>query len=518
MQKHFNIFQSYNIGDEKDIDRVVQLEDNITRAFLCTLSNVEQTLQQAIVKEVFNLESILQNEEFKYDLQNPISEVSFFGKQKKIVTIQRYKSNLGKSDFIQDKTVIDVLSRDYTRSEKVEIKNIINNAFREGNPFINLEKYGMVNITNSMFSSILNLIGTNRADGWIITEKNIVLVEAKIGNNEVSKYQLYRHLTKQNGFKINPANLQKGDGCTDYSMQHITWTEVYEKIQVLLHNGLIISEKDKFILNQFLSYLKMNGEILDFSVVFEDGIINRASLKSQFKLFLEKFDKKMNSSPFHLLRYGRKIDYLWDFYGLKHNTKGILSNPHYSISFSDKDFSLALTMSDGTFTESFFNNCKASIIEHYSEVLMGKTSKQLEQYYIGLQNYRLVDRLNHAQKGETFETFSIYGRMSEILRGDSSPKSRKKKLIEFLSAFPVLLRHTKQFEIGIQIDILQFEKRRINEPIDEQLRAINEELLKNPDKLIDVFYAFIENTYDIFQNFANLSPASEFNEALAEQT
>mgnify|MGYP001574078807 CR=1 FL=1 len=82
MEKHFNIFQSYNSGNEKDIESVVQLEDNITRAFLCTLSNIEKSLQQKIVKNLLKLSNIQKAEEFKYDLQNPSSLIDFREKNK----------------------------------------------------------------------------------------------------------------------------------------------------------------------------------------------------------------------------------------------------------------------------------------------------------------------------------------------------------------------------------------------------------------------------------------------------
>ena len=41
MDKHFNLFQSYNSGNDKDLAGIVQLEDNLTRSLTCTLSNLE---------------------------------------------------------------------------------------------------------------------------------------------------------------------------------------------------------------------------------------------------------------------------------------------------------------------------------------------------------------------------------------------------------------------------------------------------------------------------------------------
>lgn len=501
MKRNFNIFQSYNSGSEKDLESVVQLEDNLTRAFLVTLSNLEGQVQHEIISDLFQIKNLNRNEDFEFDLQNPTSKLTLTGKHKIIATIQRYTSKISKYDFVHDNTTIDVILNNSDNKKRREIKEIIVHAQKDNSALNELAAYGMTDVSSNMLASILNLIGENRADGWINMKNNIVLIEAKIGDNEVSKYQLYRHLSKKNGFGINPVNLQKGDKCKEYSIINLTWDEVYNLFKEI-EGRSTINERDKFIIKQFMDYLKMNGEVLDFSIIVDEGIIDKENLKSQFKLFLSRLDKRIEDSSLKLKRYGRSIDYLWDYYGLPNGIGEVSKNPHYSISFGEKDFSIALTISDSVFNRDFFKDKSALIIEKCTEMFLNKTKKQLEQYYIQLLNYKLVDRRLHAQRGESFDTFNLYGRLSEIINNKNSKQVITKSLQNFFEAFPNLIKKSKQFEIGFQIDILQFNKIRKDDAVENQLRAINARLLKNPNDLIEEFYKFIEDTYQLFNNLA----------------
>ena len=77
MEKHFNLFQSYNSGHEKDLVKVVQLEDNITRALLCVLSNLDLNLQHTLLSQLLPDAFLERNEIINYDLQNPSAEIDF---------------------------------------------------------------------------------------------------------------------------------------------------------------------------------------------------------------------------------------------------------------------------------------------------------------------------------------------------------------------------------------------------------------------------------------------------------
>jgi len=514
MKRNFNIFQSYNSGSEKDLASVVQLEDNLTRALLVTLSNLERPTQHLIVTELFQLENLDKTEDIKYDLQNPTSKLPLAGKQKTIVTIQRYASKIKKDDFVQNIEIINIILKDYNVKEKRAIKEIIVSAEKNDNDLNKLTAYGMADVKPTMLASILNLIGDNRADGWIITNNNVILIEAKIGDNEVSKYQLYRHLSKKNGFGIAPSSIQKGNKCQDYLLRHITWDDTYNLLKSI-EDQHVIKGKDRFMIKQFLNYLEMNGEVLDFSSLVHNGLIDKDYLKSQFKLFLDKFDKRIANNPYNLRKAGRPHDYLWDSFGLVHERE-VLSDPHYTISFNESKLGIALTLSNDILNASLFNKSKDRIVEECLKMISGKTEKRLEQYYIGLQKYRLVDRKGNSQKGETFNTFNLFGRLSDILKRKDTEELRKNALNVFLSTFPYLIKLEigKQFEIGIQIDLLQFKKVRANEPMESQLRAINKDLLENPEKLIEQFYAFIEDTYELFKDFALLQNKKAFKAVL----
>ena len=120
MDHHLNLFQSYNSGNQKDIDRIVQLEDNITRALLCTVSNLEDDLQIKFLNSLSEKVSIRKNESFDYDLQNLSKDIDQSKiKNKILVTIQRYSNDVSKRDLIFDERIVQFLDNEFGAKEKV---------------------------------------------------------------------------------------------------------------------------------------------------------------------------------------------------------------------------------------------------------------------------------------------------------------------------------------------------------------------------------------------------------------
>lgn len=52
MDKHLNLFYSYNQGSLDKLEKVKQLEDNITRALIVTLMSLEANKQKCFIEKL----------------------------------------------------------------------------------------------------------------------------------------------------------------------------------------------------------------------------------------------------------------------------------------------------------------------------------------------------------------------------------------------------------------------------------------------------------------------------------
>src|SRR5438045_1937541 len=98
MDKHLNLFYSYNQGNSNSLERAKQLENNLTRALISTLQNLSKNVQHAIISKMVNGEK-LNSKDFTFDLQDTSKEYINKKAQKFLLILQRDKSDISKLSF-----------------------------------------------------------------------------------------------------------------------------------------------------------------------------------------------------------------------------------------------------------------------------------------------------------------------------------------------------------------------------------------------------------------------------------
>ena len=472
MEKHLNLFYSYNQGNLSSSERTKQLEDNLTRALIVTLRNLEHPSQIKFLKLLL-LKNIVHSKSFVYDLQNTNKYKAKSDTTKFLVVLQRDKSNFNLKDFQRlDTSFLE----NKTDIEKKEIGSDIRKHIATES-----QEDFQINDTNFNFSelnSLLQFFYGNRPDAWIIGEKEVVLFETKIGYNSASKYQIYRHITGKSGLNLNPQKL-KSDSA-NLSIINITWEEIGKIFQGLKSEN---SQKELFLINQFLEYISMTGQKLNLDYLIK-GEFESELHREQFSLFLNQFDKKLAEKELSFKRHHRTKAGLWEPYGIKLSANEISKNPHYTIGFWDSGIVISLTT----------NNHK-QINTEFLRLLEKFFSQKLQQphllkrYAVSLKKYHLVDWKKGDQRGETDDSFEFYFEFSEIKTNISA---LSKIILELTK-----LKIYKQLDFSYQIRFFDFSKiREVNQ--ESQIRYMNKQLLENPQKLIEEFVNFMEETSEIY--------------------
>jgi len=305
MEKHLNLFYSYNQGNLGSSERIKQLEDNLTRALIVILKSLDNSLQIEFLKELLSRKKI-NSKSFVYDLQNTSNYIKKSENHRFLVILQRDKSSLSLEDiqeietiFLENKTEKE--KKNLEREIKTHLKSKTDNEFILENEKVN----------RSELNSILQFLYGNRPDAWIIGEKESVLIEAKIGNNSVSKYQIYRHVTGKNGFKINLSQLKKNEA--NLSIINITWEDI---CNIFAHIKTKANETEQFLISEFTKYISMTGQKLNLDYIINgefDGDIHR----EQFSLFLTQFDSKLQQLGLPFERQNRPKADLWEVFGIR---------------------------------------------------------------------------------------------------------------------------------------------------------------------------------------------------------
>lgn len=472
MEKHLNLFYSYNQGNLSSSERIKQLEDNLTRALIVTLRNLETSSQIKFLKLLLS-KNIIYSKSFIYDLQNTSKYKPKSDTTKFLVVLQRDKSNFNLKDFQSLETFF---LDDKTDNEKKEIK-------REIRKHIATESQGDFQIDNTDFkfselNSLLQFFYGNRPDAWIIGEKEVVLFETKIGYNSASKYQIYRHITGKSGLNINPQKL-KNDSA-NLSIINITWEEIGKIFQTLKSET---NQTENFLINQFLEYISMTGQKLNLDYLVK-GEFESELHREQFSLFLNQFDKKIAEKGLSFKRHHRTKAGLWEPYGIELSENEISKNPHYTIGFWDSGIVISLTTNH-------HKQINAEFLGHLENFFSQKIQKPhlLKRYAISLKKYHLVDWKKGDQRGETDDSFEFYFEFSEIKTNFSALS----KIVMELTK----LRIYKQLDFTYQIRFFDFSKiRETNQ--ETQIRYLNKRLLENPQELIEEFVNFMEETAEIF--------------------
>ena len=327
MDKHLNLYYSYNQGDLSGPETQKQLENNMTRALITTVKNLNSETQRQFIELLIAQKTgiKLKSKEFLFDLQNTEHNVNRDA-SKYIIILQRTKSGITLEDL---KKINEPLLTFLTAQDnKDELQRDINRHLREGSDFTRND----ITIKNDELTSILDLILQNIPDGWIIGEKESILIETKIGKNIASPFQILRHITGKNGFNISHNDFAMG--ISDVNLVCITWEEIASVIKQLQKNGF--ENKERFLLNELLEYIKMTTQVLDFNYIIVNEI-DKNIHKDQFELFLCKLDNEIKNQKLPFERKKRKKSGLWEPFTLIGSNK---EDPHYTVHFSDKEMSI----------------------------------------------------------------------------------------------------------------------------------------------------------------------------------
>lgn len=467
---HLNLFYSYAPGSlsKENFERAKQLEDNHTRAFIITLMLLDTDSQKQFLNHLLPKE--VKSKQFNYDLQT----TSLYSKSKEIpkyvIVLQRDDSNISLDDIQNlDHEILVELESDENKSL---IKNI-NACIKDECDF----EIGEIVIPLGQLYSIIQLLSGNRPDAWIIGDKEACLIESKIGNNSVSPYQIYRHITGHSGLNITSKNLKANN--ENLTIINVTWEEIANYFREV--------DKNNFIVEQFLKYITMTGQTLNFDYIIDNKLDSEVH-KEQMNLFLNKIDKELIERNLRFERKGRgkgKRSGLWEPYGIKNDKGEIGNNPHFSIYFDKNSLSVRLTTRvKKQVNEELFNEIK----EYYTSKVTNETG--LFRYEIRMGTDLLIDPKRKARSGDRHDTFKFEIRFTEL--------SKNFKKIEESILSLVKIGLCKQFEIGFVIDFLDFNKIRDKDK-EKQIRYKNKKLLSNPLSAIKSFVDFMEETMPMFE-------------------
>jgi hypothetical protein len=453
-------------------ERIKQLEDNLTRALIVTLQNLQFSTRLDFLKKLLS-KNVIHSKSFDFDLQNTLKYKNKSDVEKFLVILQRNKSIFT----IQDFQNFDVsFLENKTEFERKEIeKNIRKHIASESEEDFYIEN---LRFSFSELNSLLQFFYGNRPDAWIIGEKEVILFETKIGYNSASKYQIYRHITGKNGLNLKSQELRKASA--NLSIINVNWEEIGKIFQELKTSA---NETEKFLINQFNEYISMTGQRLNLDYILKGEIDNEIH-REQFSLFLNQLDEKIKKRELPFKRHNRTKAGLWEPYGIELSENVISKNPHYTIGFWESAIVISLTTNNHKQINAEFLN---SLQDYFSQKL--KKPHLLKRYAVSLKKYHLVDWKKGDQRGETDDSFEFYFEFSEV---KSNFDSITKIITELTN-----LKIYKQLDFSYQIRFFDFSKIR-NTNQEAQIRYLNKQLLENPTKLIDEFVDFMEETQELY--------------------
>lgn len=268
--KHLNIFWSYNGSP--------YLEDNLTRAFIITLSFLRKEEQVNIIEELIG-EKLKLAEDFtiRFDLQNPyIKNIRESSCKKYLVGF----NPSGKTWGSQFHKVLEKF-QDYTFDEETlkregyekYLLNIFPNLKEE------LEKEDENKISN--YSKLKEIIlarlnrGESRIDGWVfIHEGNELKVAIGIETKlwDLDPYQLSNHC-------------EKSLGINESEIKYKKFKEVFDFLK-----KIYMENNNYDIIYHFLDYMEKTGHYINNETFTEDDFLY-AWENNDYRILREKFDK-----------------------------------------------------------------------------------------------------------------------------------------------------------------------------------------------------------------------------------
>ena len=480
MERHLNLFYSYSGGNESDVGHTKVLEDNVTRAFMVTLSQLDSAQKSTFLLKLFGNHGVSKiGNNVRLDLQNVDSEYSssiHSSPIRIVLMISRTLSKITKEDIgrvsKQRLSWIEKLPKDGLKKMQQHYKK---NAKGIGDkpPFALLRGH---EIPYEQLLSFYELCHGARPDAWIYELGSYtVLIEAKVGNATQSIVQILRHLKDQHGLKITSSQLDKGEYC----LIPITWEQ--------LANMLIEVAPRNVFINELRRYLVMSGQILDLGfIVSRDEGYSKETMREQFPLFMRRLDKSIESvlvdkkSSGLLRRDKRPLHNLWDWYGVyNEEKKKTMRSPHISVSFDEKYASIDLTIRPKQ--KMVKKLLKSEKFRDYLKNIIKNDVIDLDRYCFYLDNHHLLDHRKGQIKGEVRPAFQFTATLRELCKDEN-------KYNQFLDeTLPQMIPFSKQFGFGIRVQYFDPSRRTTK----DGLKARNVQLLKDVDELLKLYSNFV---------------------------
>jgi len=424
MDKHQNIFYSYNQGDLSDIDREVQLEDNVTKALINLLENSDRQVTVDFLKRFVNSKIRLGRTEFQYALQK-----NLVGESHKTAQETPHKfilgiSPTGKMDE-KSRTIVGLeREEEKLKGIKAQIKNILRNENEvEGSKIVdrfikllNANKIQFDSRKQDINVSDINylyqlLASKSRPDGWIVNKNIAVLIENKIWG-KLSSNQIDRHNNKWfNG---------KGES------KPASWKKIYNFFkEESSRNDL--GEVTKFLVKQFTEYLEVIGLAGFTEIPFNDSTpYDLDDAKNILRNLMVEIEKEIGDLDKSLERRGRPLEDPWDYFGEE--------SLHFTVGLWEEWAGLDLFVKKGKYLTKLRKN-PALIFEEIERL-----SSCLGDYWLDTQYWRLHDWKRGKQRGPMASFEGYFVKLARLME-----KGRNwKEVVKFMLK---MSRHQKAFQI-----------------------------------------------------------------------
>lgn len=492
MDKHTNVFNSYSGGGSHSPERLEILEDNVTRALIVVLRQLQKDRPTAFREALRQLTNIDVESDVCFDLQSfsDAHELSVLQRSsvKRVLLITR---DGGRPDWSnnQFKGFLEWIDQNKLDEQALaSLKSQLKQSISNGKNFVFKSVGRNYEFGTDESQSLWELLVPEaRPDAWIYEpgrrrDRMLLAIESKVGSNRVSREQIYRHVTSKRGLAVKAP----GREFLEQNVLSVSWSQVGE---TLLAVPLDRNSVASFLIDEFFKYLKLSGEIMSFEQLNRsyDGELAR----QQFSLVLQRLDERLKNSEIPLYRLQRPKVGLWDKYGLKGEKDKPKVNPDFAVSISPRGFVCGLNFNYGSNKKGSNKILRSELFDSVLSSLQQENPEILSRYWFGIARNRIVDHINGQQHGEAYRSLEFWANLQE--KNWQGAQGRK-NLCEV--AERLLSCGGKEVYLEMRINWVDEEKvkKSISGERRSPLRQANFALFKDPDRLIEATVAFADKT------------------------
>lgn len=286
VKKAKNIYDYYREQEVKDLDeeRVQPLENNTTKALINTLENCSPELTQKLFK--INRLDIELNKNLHYFLQTQPTTLSEKLDEKNIDIKEVYVVGISENDELYDKPK---------------------------------------KTSNSRKNSI--------PDALIFDDRVMIAIEVKTKDDILESTQLENHLAKCKDVAEKNSKSNK---------EYLRWNEISEFLRNFVDENSIDKDKDSFLINQFVEYLKVNNMTkftsFDRDLLELEG--RPRALKEQLSKLIERLKKNLPDE--YSLTHSRSELATWDYLSYDDVVDRNYKIPHITLSLQPNEFQIKI--------------------------------------------------------------------------------------------------------------------------------------------------------------------------------